>query len=64
MARILIVEDDHAITDLIAINLQYTGYGYLVISDGGEAAAALLPRIIPLILLYWISCCPASTGLN
>lgn len=41
MARILIVEDDHAITDLIAINLQYTGYRYLVISDGGEAAAAL-----------------------
>lgn len=41
MARILIVEDDNAITDLIAINLQYTGYEYHVIPDGGEAVSAL-----------------------
>lgn len=37
MARILVVEDDNAISDLIAINLQYTGYAYTVLSDGDEA---------------------------
>lgn len=37
MPRILVVEDDNAISDLIAINLQYTGYAYTVLSDGGEA---------------------------
>ena len=35
-ARILVVEDDKAISDFIAINLQYTGYDYLVLSSGSE----------------------------
>ena len=39
--RMLIVEDDKAISDLIAINLQYTGYEYTVISNGGEAVTCL-----------------------
>lgn len=39
--RILIVEDDQAISDGIAINLQYAGYDYLVFGDGGEAAEYL-----------------------
>jgi two-component system, OmpR family, alkaline phosphatase synthesis response regulator PhoP len=39
--RILVVEDDKAISDFIASNLQYTGYAYTVFSDGSEAAQAL-----------------------
>jgi len=34
--RILVVEDDKSISDFIAINLQYTGYEYEVLSDGSE----------------------------
>ena len=39
--RILVAEDDTAISDLIANNLQYTGYDYSIFSDGNEAAEAL-----------------------
>ena len=39
--RILVVEDDKAISDFITINLQYTGYEYTVLSDGNEAVAFL-----------------------
>jgi len=39
--RILVVEDDKAISDFIEINLQYTGYEYKVLSDGSEAVAFL-----------------------
>ncbi len=39
--RILVVEDDKAISDFIASNLQYTGYEYAVFPDGDEAARSL-----------------------
>jgi len=39
--RILVVEDDKAISDFIAINLQYTGYEYTVLSDGIEVVTYL-----------------------
>ena len=39
--RILVAEDDTAISDFIASNLQYTGYAYEAFSDGMEAAQAL-----------------------
>ena len=39
--RILIVEDDRAISDGIAVNLQYAGYEFTVFDDGAEAAAYL-----------------------
>lgn len=39
--RILIVEDDHSIADLIALNLQYVGYEYMVFDDGVKAAEFL-----------------------
>lgn len=40
--RILIVEDDKAISDGIAVNLQYSGYEIMVFSDGLEAADSLI----------------------
>jgi DNA-binding response OmpR family regulator len=39
--RILIVEDDKAISDGIAVNLQYSGYEYRAFADGQEAADSL-----------------------
>jgi len=40
--RILVVEDDKAISDGIAVNLQYSGYEYKVYDNGKEAAEALV----------------------
>ena len=37
-SRILIVEDDFDISDIIAMNLQYSGYEYVAIDDGTQAA--------------------------
>ena len=39
--RILLVEDDHAIADAVALNLRTVGYEVSAFDDGGEAAAAL-----------------------
>ena len=39
--RILVVEDDKAISDGIAVNLQYSGYEYKVYGNGQEAADSL-----------------------
>lgn len=39
--RILVVEDDGAISQLIEINLQVAGYDCMVLTDGGEAGRFL-----------------------
>jgi two-component system alkaline phosphatase synthesis response regulator PhoP len=39
--RILVAEDDRAISGFIANNLQYTGYEFAVFADGADAARAL-----------------------
>lgn len=39
--RILLVEDDHAIADAVALNLRTVGYEVVAIDDGGQAAASL-----------------------
>lgn len=39
--RILIVEDDADISEVIAMNLQYSGYTYVAIDDGAKAAEYL-----------------------
>jgi DNA-binding response OmpR family regulator len=39
--RILIVEDDEAISDGIAMNLQYSGYDCVIFDDGQKAANSL-----------------------
>ena len=39
--RILVVEDDQAISDGIAVNLQYSGYEYRVFHNGQEVADSL-----------------------
>lgn len=49
--RILIVEDDIAIRDLIAINLQIIGYEVVVAGDGNEGRRIFESENIDLILL-------------
>lgn len=39
--RILVVEDDKAISDGITVNLQYSGYDYAVFHNGQDAADSL-----------------------
>lgn len=39
--KILLVEDDHAIADAVALNLRTVGYEVVVFADGSEAAASL-----------------------
>lgn len=39
--RILIVEDDRAISDAVALNMQFVGYDYMVFDDGEKAASCL-----------------------
>jgi two-component system, OmpR family, phosphate regulon response regulator PhoB len=52
--RVLIVEDEPAIAELIAINLQHQGY-LSVWAEDGEAAQRELDAVLPdLILLDWM----------
>jgi len=51
MAKILIVEDDQAISDLISMNLKLVGYEPIQIYDGKEAKSALESFRPDLILL-------------
>ncbi len=39
--RILIIEDDKGISDAVALNLQYSGYEFMVFDDGSAAAQYL-----------------------
>ena len=40
--RILIVEDDHAISDAVALNMQFIGYEYAVFDNGKKVADSLV----------------------
>lgn len=39
--RLLIVEDDHGISEAVALNMQFIGYAYAVFDDGKKAADSL-----------------------
>lgn len=51
MRKILIVEDDEGISDLIAMNLSIAGYRYNQIYDGNEAVIDINEKRYDLILL-------------
>ena len=51
MIRILVVEDEQAISNLIAVNLRKTGYACDCVYDGMSAADALEERAYDLVLL-------------
>jgi two-component system phosphate regulon response regulator PhoB len=60
--RILIVEDEPAIRDMLAFALGKAGYEPVHAGDGREAAEAIAERIPDLILLDWML--PGISGLD
>lgn len=51
MAKILIVEDDKHINELIAMNLKLVGHSYIQVFDGAEAVSTAMETPVDLILL-------------
>ena len=62
MNRILIVEDDHDIADLIAHHLGRAGYTADIVTDGGEALGQVRKKPPQLIVLDWML--PGLSGLE
>ena len=60
--RILIVDDEPAIRDMVAFALRKGDYEPVHAGDGREAAAAIADRVPDLILLDWML--PGSSGLE
>ena len=61
MSRILVVEDEAAIAELVAINLRHAGYEVSVAADA-ESALRSVDRVLPdLVLLDWML--PGQSGL-
>jgi CheY-like chemotaxis protein len=51
VARVLVVEDDHVIRELLVVNLKMEGHETVTAVDGGEALAAVEARAPDVILL-------------
>jgi two-component system phosphate regulon response regulator PhoB len=61
MSRILVVEDESAIAELVAINLRHAGFE-VAIAETADAAQAEVDRVLPeLVVLDWML--PGQTGL-
>ena len=61
MSRVLVVEDEAAIAELIALNLRHAGFDVVVAPDG-DIAQTEVDRVLPdLVLLDWML--PGTTGL-
>lgn len=60
MSRILVVEDEPAIAELVAVNLRHAGHE-VAIAANGEQAQAEIDRVLPdLVLLDWML--PGQSG--
>lgn len=60
MSRVLVVEDEMAIAELITLNLRHAGFEVVMV-DSGEAAQAEIDKIIPdLVVLDWML--PGQSG--
>ena len=61
MSRVLVVEDETAIAELVAINLRHAGYEVSIASDAASAIQSV-DRVLPdLVLLDWML--PGQSGL-
>jgi two-component system phosphate regulon response regulator PhoB len=61
MSRVLVVEDESAIAELVSINLRHAGYEVHVAADA-DAAQREIDRVLPdLVLLDWML--PGTSGL-
>ena len=62
MSRVLVVEDESAIAELIAINLRHAGFEVAVAVDADQAQAEV-DRVLPdLVLLDWML--PGQSGIQ
>jgi two-component system, OmpR family, phosphate regulon response regulator PhoB len=61
MSRILVVEDESAIAELIAINLRHAGYEVTVAASSDQAQAAVDGVLPDLVVLDWML--PGQSGL-
>jgi two-component system, OmpR family, phosphate regulon response regulator PhoB len=61
MSRVLVVEDEAAIAELIAINLRHAGHAVTLAVDAEEAQAAVDGVLPDLVLLDWML--PGQSGL-
>ncbi|AZS50267.1 phosphate regulon transcriptional regulatory protein PhoB [Entomomonas moraniae] len=62
MARVLIVEDEPAIAELLAINLKHAGFDYVIV-DNADDARQEVDNILPdLVLLDWML--PGQSGIT
>jgi len=59
--RILVIEDEPAIQELIAVNLEHAGHKTLRAGSAAEAWAAIRQELPDLVLLDWML--PAESGL-
>ena len=60
MSRILVVEDESAIAELIAINLRHAGFE-VTVADDAEQAQAAVDQVLPhLVILDWML--PGKSG--
>ncbi|HET6789492.1 MAG TPA: phosphate regulon transcriptional regulator PhoB [Aquabacterium sp.] len=60
MSRVLVVEDEAAIAELIALNLRHAGFE-VVVAGHADAAQAELDQVLPdLVLLDWMM--PGTSG--
>jgi two-component system phosphate regulon response regulator PhoB len=62
MSKVLVVEDESAIAELISINLRHAGYEVTVAADAEQAQAAVNGVLPDLVLLDWML--PGQSGLT
>lgn len=61
MSRILVVEDEPAIAELVAINLRHAGHEVVVAHDAGDAQRSVDGQLPDLVVLDWML--PGRSGL-
>jgi two-component system phosphate regulon response regulator PhoB len=54
MSRVLVVEDEAAVAELIALNLRHAGYEVSLAGDGDQALAAVAAVLPDLVILDWM----------
>lgn len=62
MSRILVVEDEPAIAELVSINLRHSGFEVTIAADADQAQAAIDGVLPDLVILDWML--PGQSGLS
>ncbi|MEY4752353.1 MAG: hypothetical protein RJA44_28 [Pseudomonadota bacterium] len=61
MSRVLVVEDEAAIAELVAINLRHAGFEVTLAANAAQAQASIDAELPDLVLLDWML--PGQSGL-